>query len=307
MDIGKKIASLRKTKAVTQTQLADYLSVTPQTVSRWEANNGVPDIYLLPKIATFFDVSIEELYGINNREKVTNLVYKYSIFRDEKSYEESMSLIESNLNNSPDDEYYQFLLAQKMHMYLQKSREYLNKADAVADELIAKTSIEDAEWYMVARLQKTQFDVLQGRGAETFKRLKDNFEADASLENTMLYMCVLLEMFKYKELLALHECKAVQELISKDSTVAANIYGLLFAAANEDENLQFYESHFADYEKIADPSSVLQARIGYARVLKAHDKQDAVDRCKEKMLGEVAIHKENEALFNMLVEKIRAL
>lgn len=125
------------------------------------------------------------------------------------------------------------------------------------------------------------------------------------MENTLQYMCVLLEMFKYKELLALYECKAVQELISKDS--AANIYGILFTAAEEDKNLEFYESHFADYEKIADPSSVLQARIGYAKVLKAHDMQEQVDRCKEKMLGEVAIFKENEALFDMLVEKIRAL
>ena len=37
MELGKKIAALRKMKKVTQTQLAEYLSVNPQPVSRWEA------------------------------------------------------------------------------------------------------------------------------------------------------------------------------------------------------------------------------------------------------------------------------
>ena len=54
MELGKKIASLRKTRNITQAQLAEYLSVNPQTISRWEADGGTPDVMLLPKIASFF-------------------------------------------------------------------------------------------------------------------------------------------------------------------------------------------------------------------------------------------------------------
>ena len=51
MDFGKRIAELRKLKKATQAQLAEYLTVNPQTVSRWEAEGGTPDVMLLPKIA----------------------------------------------------------------------------------------------------------------------------------------------------------------------------------------------------------------------------------------------------------------
>lgn len=64
MDIGKNIASLRKQKGTKQEELATFVGVTPQAVSKWE-NGGVPDTELLPKIADFFCVSIDLLFGRN--------------------------------------------------------------------------------------------------------------------------------------------------------------------------------------------------------------------------------------------------
>lgn len=60
--IGKNIAKLRKAKGVTQDELARFVGVTAQAVSKWE-NGGVPDTELLPKIAEYFNVSIDELFG----------------------------------------------------------------------------------------------------------------------------------------------------------------------------------------------------------------------------------------------------
>lgn len=60
--IGKNIAKLRKAKGVTQDELARFVGVTAQAVSKWE-NGGVPDTELLPKIADYFNVSIDELFG----------------------------------------------------------------------------------------------------------------------------------------------------------------------------------------------------------------------------------------------------
>ena len=59
LEFGKKIAALRKMQGVTQVQLADYLMVQPQTISRWESEGGTPDVMLLPKIATFFNITME--------------------------------------------------------------------------------------------------------------------------------------------------------------------------------------------------------------------------------------------------------
>ena len=59
---------LRKEKKVTQEQLAQNLGVSPQAVSKWE-NGSYPEGDLIPKIADFFGVSIDYLYGRSDREK----------------------------------------------------------------------------------------------------------------------------------------------------------------------------------------------------------------------------------------------
>lgn len=58
------IAQLRKIKGVSQQQLAEYLNVTYQAVSKWETKAALPDIELLPQIANFFEVSVDEVLGL---------------------------------------------------------------------------------------------------------------------------------------------------------------------------------------------------------------------------------------------------
>jgi len=65
--IGNIISKLRKEKGATQEELAKYTQVSTQAVSKWE-NGGVPDTDLLPKIADFFGVSIDTLFGRNITE-----------------------------------------------------------------------------------------------------------------------------------------------------------------------------------------------------------------------------------------------
>ena len=60
--VGAMIAKLRREKSVTQEELASKVGVTSQAVSKWE-NGGMPDAELLPRIADFFEVSIDTLFG----------------------------------------------------------------------------------------------------------------------------------------------------------------------------------------------------------------------------------------------------
>lgn len=62
--IGQNIAKLRREKQIKQEELANHVGVSAQAVSKWE-NGGMPDIDLLPKIADFFGVSIDALFGRN--------------------------------------------------------------------------------------------------------------------------------------------------------------------------------------------------------------------------------------------------
>ncbi len=66
VNIGEKIKALRKMTGRKQDDLAAALGVTPQAVSRWEANGGYPDIEMIPSIANYFHITIDELFGYNN-------------------------------------------------------------------------------------------------------------------------------------------------------------------------------------------------------------------------------------------------
>lgn len=67
--IGAIIKKLRTNNNITQEQLATAVGVTPQAISRWEAEGGYPDIELLPLIAEFFSVSTDELLGYKKSER----------------------------------------------------------------------------------------------------------------------------------------------------------------------------------------------------------------------------------------------
>lgn len=61
--IGERIKKYRKNKEMTQDALAQALTVSPQSISKWECGDGYPDITLLPAIANFFEVTVDELIG----------------------------------------------------------------------------------------------------------------------------------------------------------------------------------------------------------------------------------------------------
>lgn len=61
--LNENIANLRKNAGITQDELAAFLGVTKASVSKWENGQSMPDILLLPEIATYFDVSVDELLG----------------------------------------------------------------------------------------------------------------------------------------------------------------------------------------------------------------------------------------------------
>ena len=68
MKIGEKIRYLRKRGNLSQEMLAQVLGVTFQAVSKWETGAALPDLSLIPAIASFFQVSIDELFDFNTFE-----------------------------------------------------------------------------------------------------------------------------------------------------------------------------------------------------------------------------------------------
>lgn len=65
LQLGEKIRSLRKAKNISQEVLAQYLGVSFQAVSKWENGDTMPDVMLIPAIASFFEVSTDELFNFD--------------------------------------------------------------------------------------------------------------------------------------------------------------------------------------------------------------------------------------------------
>ena len=78
--IGKRIQALRKSRGMTQEQLAEQVGVSAQAVSKWENDSSCPDISLLPKLAELFQVTTDSLLGMPEKAEIVPAPPKRSGF-----------------------------------------------------------------------------------------------------------------------------------------------------------------------------------------------------------------------------------
>ena len=78
INIGEKIKQFRARDERTQSDLATAIGVSCQAVSRWESGGGYPDLQLMPAIANYFHVTIDELFGYHGdrEEKIEEILNK---------------------------------------------------------------------------------------------------------------------------------------------------------------------------------------------------------------------------------------
>jgi transcriptional regulator with XRE-family HTH domain len=103
--IGEQIRYYRQEKHVKQEELADYLGVSFQAVSKWETGASTPDISLLPKLAVFFGISIDELFEIPYEEQMERIENMFWAERriNQKTFENAISFLENVVKNDPKD------------------------------------------------------------------------------------------------------------------------------------------------------------------------------------------------------------
>lgn len=78
MELSNKIKQLRTQKGIKQEKLAEAMGVSAQAVSKWETGAALPDISLLPELAVYFGVTIDELFSISDDkeyERIQNMLW----------------------------------------------------------------------------------------------------------------------------------------------------------------------------------------------------------------------------------------
>jgi len=143
MNIGNKIKKLRKLQGITQEQLAESIGVSFQAVSKWENNIALPDITLAPILASYFGVSMDELFDFNLKkiecavDEITTEAYKYR----ESDPIKSRRILEDGLKKYPEND---ILLNNLLYVL-----DYSKKPDetiALASKLIEKTIRSDVKY-----------------------------------------------------------------------------------------------------------------------------------------------------------------
>ncbi|MBE5782771.1 MAG: helix-turn-helix domain-containing protein [Clostridiales bacterium] len=83
-NMGSIIRNFRKARGCTQDEMAQYLNVTYQAVSKWENGAALPDVSLIPSIAAFLRVTTDELFGytlhvMTNKEALISMMVRNRI------------------------------------------------------------------------------------------------------------------------------------------------------------------------------------------------------------------------------------
>lgn len=121
LTLGDKIKELRTRDGRKQEDLAKALGVSNQAVSRWEKDGCYPDMEIIPAIANYFGVSIDELFGYqNDRDKkvksIIDRVKEYDIHNNDdlKSTEEYIMILRDGLAEFPNNESLLITLAETL-------------------------------------------------------------------------------------------------------------------------------------------------------------------------------------------------
>lgn len=110
--IGEKIKELRKNQGMSQSALAGDLGVTSQAVSKWESNASSPDIALLPTIAAYFGIAIDDLFEYSRdkeMERIQNMIWNERYLSNEEFLGAERFLLKENESHPKDEKTLQLL------------------------------------------------------------------------------------------------------------------------------------------------------------------------------------------------------
>lgn len=275
MKIGEIIKNNRTKKAMSQAELAEVLHISAQSVSKWENGSSMPDINQLPAIASFFGITIDELFAYPvdlEYERIENAIDNgYSLSNEQFMHSENFLLEEIKINPSNHK-----AVSMLGELYLFESCRLADKAAYYAknalelkpDNKLDLSILNDA-------MGGCKIDWNVGSHAELIDELKKLMKANQELKRTKLFLIDnLIEDGRHseaEEILASEEhvnTRIIYELWMKERK-----YG--FEAVRKDyENL--INSEDQDWTIYGGAADRLAFNMEYELAIKAYEKAHEV-------------------------------
>ncbi len=135
--LGSVIREHRIKKGLTQEQLGQELGVSTQCISRWENGVTFPDIMMLPIIADFFEITIDQLMG---RTRECSPEEREAFFSDIQQLEvdKRIERLREALQLYPQDIYFMFSLANNLNQMVKTQSTYDERIELEIDILCHK-------------------------------------------------------------------------------------------------------------------------------------------------------------------------
>ncbi len=159
IQIGKIISTKRKEKGVTQEELATHLGVSKPAVSKWESGQSYPDIMQLPVLASYFNITIDDLVGYEpqmTKEDVRKLYHRLAKDFAMKPFEEVYEECEGYLKKYYSCWFLQFEIAllyvnhcslggspERINEVIERTIEIFDRVEKYGDDIsLAKQAIQ---------------------------------------------------------------------------------------------------------------------------------------------------------------------
>ena len=143
LKISENLRKLRKERGNTQDDLANHLGISVQAVSKWERGDGFPDITLLPYIASYYDVTVDNILGCNSlrkQEDIESFKKQAKILINKGKRKERLELCREMQKKYPNEEVVLFELMFDLYAVdrIKNSEEII----CIANRLFEKGSLE---------------------------------------------------------------------------------------------------------------------------------------------------------------------
>lgn len=186
MSFGKTIKNLRRTHDMTQERLAEILSISPQAISRWETNIAMPDISLIAPLCNLFNITSDELLGINlthRQETISAICDEADKYSSRGYLEKAREILEDGLRKYPDnsDIIYNLMYVSFRQKNVTGNHKYLEEAIKWGEKILEQSTVDYQRHGAIQVLCFSYRDV--GRLDEAVK-----------MAESMPFMCVSQEM-----------------------------------------------------------------------------------------------------------------